>query len=161
MKIKYTKVSSYYSLTAKEQKIVAEEFIRIQKEESVINIKSAVNRARNPKNPLNKYLEWDDTVAAECHRQWQMRCLIASVYIVNADDPKAEPVRAFVNCSPSEDEPEFMGDRGYVFTPSIGTRQSYQNQVLEYAKNQLVSWRKRFGGYKEFFDVVRAIDSLK
>lgn len=162
MKIKYVKGIGYKQLSAKDSKVVASELRKIQSETSVITPKIVVERASSPRSPLHRYFEWNNTQAAERYREWQARSLITAVYIVNADDPKSEPIRAFVNCSPSdEDGDDFMADRGYVFTPSIAGKQSYQNQVLLYARNQLIGWRRKFGAYKEFFGVVQAIDALK
>ncbi len=161
MKIKYAKVRNPKNLSLDETKLVGNELKKIQASESVVTPKAVVAVASNPRSPLHKFFEWDDTEAAQKYREWQARFLICSVFIVDADDESAQPVRAFVNCSPSEDDDEFTTERGYVFTPSIIGKQNYQAQVLEYAKNQLIGWKKRFGAYKEFLGVVKEIEALK
>ena len=40
-----------------------------------------ISEARNPKNPLHSYFEWNDTIAGEQHRLAQARTLIKSVKI--------------------------------------------------------------------------------
>lgn len=161
MKTKYAKTPKTGKLNPKSAAIVAKELARIQREVSVITPKEVVNRAANPRSPLHKFFEWDDNVAAARYREWQARNLICSVYIMDLDGDDSAPIRAFANCSPEEDDDPFIADRGYVSIQSIAGRQNYQAQVLEYARQQLVGWRKRFGQYKEFFGVVQAIDSLK
>jgi hypothetical protein len=156
MKIAYAKAK--YSV--KDSKIIARELKAIQKEQSVITPKAVVIAAENPKSPLNKYFEWNDSAAAERYREWQARQLIASVFIVDSDNENSQPVRAFVAIQPEDDNDDFIADRGYVSTPSIAGKQNYESQVLEYAKQQLKGWRKRFGNFQEFFEVVEAIDSL-
>lgn len=160
MKIKYTKSYGYKQLSPKESAVVGRELKKIQSKTSVVTPRIVVEQARNSRSPLHQYFEWDDTVAAQKHREWQARSLIASVFIVDADNEDVGPVRAFVSVSPEDDDNEFIADRGYVFTPSIGNRAAYQNQVLEYAKNQILNWRRRFGQYKEFLGVCQAIDKL-
>lgn len=162
MKIKYTKSYGYKPLTAKESALVGRELKRIQAANSVVTPRLVVSEAQGETSPLHRYFEWDDSTAAQRHREWQARSLIASVFIIADGKENLGPVRAFVSVSPTDDEDDqFIADRGYVFTPSIANRASYQNQVLEYAKNQILNWRRRFGQYKEFMEVCNAIDKLK
>lgn len=42
---------------------------------------AVVDLARSPNSPLHDFFEWDDTVAAELHRQAQARTLIRSIKI--------------------------------------------------------------------------------
>lgn len=148
-------------LSLKQSKIVASELRKIEQEYSVITPAIVVERAAPPRNPLHGYFEWDDSVAAEQYRLWQARQLIAKVYIVPSDAPASEPVRAFVNVYDETDNEDFAGaDQGYVWTPGLDSKPNYKRQVLAYAQQQLMLWRKKFGAYKEFFGVVREIDSL-
>lgn len=134
----------------------------MQKEFSVITPKIVVEQAKNPRSPLHKYFEWNDSTAAQKHREWQARFLICSVHIIDSDSKDPHPIRAFVNVSPDEDdESPFISDRGYVAATSIMGKQNYKAQVLCYAKNQLIGWKRRFGDYREFFGVVKAIDALE
>ena len=160
MKIKYTKSYGYKQLSPKESAVVGRELKKIQSNLSVVTPRVVVEEARDPESPLHQYFEWDDTIAAQKHREWQARSLISSVFIVDADNEDSGPIRAFVSVSPEDDSDDFITDRGYVFTPSIGSRASYQKQVLDYAKNQILNWRRRFGQYKEFLGVCQEIDKL-
>lgn len=156
--MKTTIVARKYS--EKDSLVIATELKKIQQVQSVITPKLVVQVAEDEANPLHKYFEWNNTKAADRYREWQARQLILSVYLVDSDEENAVPVRAFVNLKP-DDEDEFIPDQGYVFTPSIASKANYQAQVLEYAKSQLVGWRNKFGAYREFFGVVKAIDQLK
>lgn len=161
MKIKYVKSNSCISLSAKEAAVVGKTLSNIQREMSVITPKIVVEKASDPRSPLHKYFEWDDTVAAQKHREWQARFLITSVHIVDAHSENQSPIRAFVNVSPDGDDGDpFVASRGYVATSSIAGKQNYESQVISYAKNQLVGWKKRFGNYREFFGVVKEIEKL-
>lgn len=160
MKLKYVANPATKRISKKEVKIVAKELLQIQKSSAVITPKSVVHRAADPKSPLHKFFEWNNTKAAEKYREYQARQLILSVYIVDSEDENAFPVRAFVNLKPEADGEGFIPDQGYISTRSIAGKQDYENQVLNYAKDQLTQWKGRFGHYREFFQVVRAIDSV-
>lgn len=149
-----------HRLGLKQAKIVSAELRKIEAECSIITPKLIVERASSKRSPLHKYFEWEDTLAAARYREWQARQLITTVYVVCADSPDSEPVRAFVNIK-SEEEDELVEDQGYVWSASLDSRPNYQRQVLEYAKQQLHLWRKKFGAFNEFFGVVREIDALK
>jgi hypothetical protein len=61
-------------------KIVAE-LAALEAEHGVITAQAVVDRARDPDSPMHAHFEWDDTVAAERHREDQARALIRSVQI--------------------------------------------------------------------------------
>lgn len=155
-----TKIVSLSGRSVKTLKVIAGELRRIQTEQSVITPQAVVEAAKPKASPLHRYFEWNDSAAAENYRRWQARELILSVHIVDADNPESGPVRAFVNVNPEKGD-DFIGGKGYVFTPTIATRASYQAQVLQYAYQQLLAWKQKFGGFKEFFPVTKAIDRVK
>lgn len=148
------------SLSEKQTKLVAAELRQIEQKYSIITPKLVVAMAQDESSAMHNFFEWEDSVAAERYREWQARSLIMRVYVVRADAPNSEPVRAFVNIK-SEEGDELAEDQGYVWGASLDSRPNYQAQVLTYAAAQLKLWRKKFGGFKEFFGVVREIDSLK
>ena len=51
-----------------------------------------VDAARPDDAPLHPAFEWDDSIAAERHREHQARNLIRSVQIIQPDDERPEPV---------------------------------------------------------------------
>lgn len=149
-------------LSLKQSKLVALELRKIEQEYSIITPSIVVEKASPPKSPLHGYFEWDDSAAAQAYRLWQARQLIAKVYIVPSDAPDSEPVRAFVNVyEETDNEDSACADQGYVWTPGLDSKPDYKRQVIAYAHQQLMMWRKKFGAYKEFFGVVREIDALK
>lgn len=149
-----------HKLSEKQSKIVASELRSIEQESSIITPTLVVQRAQAKTSPLHNFFEWDDSRAAENFRLWQARQLIATVYVVPSDSPDSEPVRAFVNVV-SEEEDSLIEDQGYVWSPGLDSRPNYKLQVIGYARQQLMIWRKKFGAYKEFFGVVKEIDALK
>lgn len=159
MKTQIVKPPIGRSYGLEDSKIIASELTAIQKKQGVITPVSVVTKASEPDSPLHKYFNWDDQSAADAFRLWQARKLIASVWVRATDDPKSQPVRAFVSLNLNEDDDdEPIANRGYVLTSSISTERDYQNQVLQYARDQLIGWRRRFGHYQEFFAVTKVID---
>lgn len=148
------------ALNKKTAVIVGRELLAIQKQYGVIQPQSVVKAASNSRSPLHRYFCWDDTEAAKNYREWQARQLISSVHVIVVGDESKPAVRAFVNVAPTEDEDIGMPDRGYMSTASITGRKSYESQVLQFAHDQLLRWRKKFGELEAFFGVVRAIDAI-
>lgn len=66
---------------SEDQKIIASALKELCDEtpEKRLEPKRVVDAARDPSHPLHKYFEWDDSVAAEQHREYQARRLIQGV----------------------------------------------------------------------------------
>lgn len=159
MKIKYQK-ATFSRIRPSEIKAVVSEMKQIQRDYSVVNPISVVERAKSPKSALHRYFDWNDSSAGAKYRLWQARQLIAQVHIVDSDDPNCEPVRAFVHVKPDIDDEDFVYGPGYVATETINKKPNFQNQVLLYAEQQLMQWRKRYGSYAKFWKVAEEIDKL-
>lgn len=72
---------------------LAKELKRIRKaHRGRLHPAKVVESARNPKSPLHSQFTWDNTKAAEEHRLWQARQLIARVQVTVEVQGK-EPVR--------------------------------------------------------------------
>lgn len=166
MKNKYTSDSraSLVNVTKKTLPIVVRELKRIEKESGSISPKSVVNEARSRNSPLHKFFVWDDDLAAEKFREWQARILIGCVKVTFKDDSgNDQTIRAFVSVSPEEVEnsDDLIQEGGYISLEKAGRNTGYQKQVVQYAYNQAVNWKKRFGGFKEFFEIAKAIEKTK
>lgn len=140
---------------------VAEHLLKVEKQFGSITPKTLVAVAADPGNYLHKYFTWDNDSAADKYRTWEARVLIASVYLIadNDGEPTA-PVRAFVNVQTSTEGLDGDSEPAYVSLPQTLSRPDYQSQVMKYASDQLKQWRKKFGGYKEFYAVAGEIDKL-
>lgn len=162
MKTKFS-ISGYAAIKKKDAPVVVRELKRIEREAGVITPTVIVQYAKPKSSPLHKYFEWSDTVAAEKYREWQARTIINSVQVTITGRSGDTTVRAFVNVSPCEDvgvNDEIVG-RGYISVQKVARNTGYKSQVVRYAYNQLVSWKSKFGNFKEFFSVARAIDDIK
>lgn len=145
-------------LSRKDTATVIKELKAIESEHGIIQPLIVVEKAKTKGSPLHKFFEWNNHKAADQFRLWQARQLVASVYVRDAASENAIPIRAFVNVKlPTEDDSEAQG---YVSAATALRSPPLQQQVLTYAKDQLLAWRKRFGAYEQFFGVVKAIDEI-
>lgn len=159
MKLKYVPAQSGVSFGTEEAERIAVALSAIEKSNGLIAPKIVVMEARSPSSPLHKHFTWNDAEAAERFREVEAAKLIRSVYVIDEEAPESIPVRAFVNIVESDDGgEESIITQGYVSITTTLKRTDYQSQVLQYAKEQLRIWRKKFGHYQQFFTVAKAID---
>jgi len=100
---------------------------------------------------------WNIADAADHWRLHQARMMIASISVKSQTTD--QPVRAFVNVTiPGNESEEADWDRGYVSIEKSMESAPLQEQVLSYAKQQLVIWRRKFGAYEQFYGVANEIE---
>jgi hypothetical protein len=101
--------------------------------------------------------EWDDTVAAEKHRQEQARQLVRAV-VVRTETTNREPitVRAYVSL-PSNDVQRYA----YVRTDMVFQKKELREIVLRRALRELENWERRYRDLMEFADLLAAIKEAK
>lgn len=162
MRIKYIRTENGI-IGDKDLPVVVKVLKSIEKDMGVITPKSVVSRAMIPDCPLHKYFEWDDTEAAARYREQQARQLIRSVSVVFKDsEGQEQSVRAFVNLKPDEEDGNNpLSDSSYLSVHEVAKNTSYQNQVVQYAYDQILGWKKRFGHFKEFIRVKEEIEKVK
>lgn len=163
MKLQYCSSPDSPRFGNEEAAKVADQLIAIEKSQGVITPKALVVIASKPTHYLHRYFEWNDAAAADRYRTWQARQLIASVFVVTEDNGKATtPVRAFVNVHTSsmDSEEEGATEPAYVSLSQTIGRSDYSSQVLQYAADQLKSWRRRFGNFQKFYAITSEIDKL-
>lgn len=158
MKLKYIPNPNRKEFSGRHIKVIAKELRRIQSECSVITPRNVVLEAADLRSPLHPFFEWNNSKAADKFRLWQARHLILNVYMIDESDENSQPIRAFVNLQVEDDDPGFISDRGYVAITGVAGKQSYETQLLDYAQDQLLRWKQRFGNYRQFFLVVQAIE---
>lgn len=140
------------------------ELIR-QKTGGKLQPEDVVDDAKNPNSPLHSFFEWDDTAAAHEHRLKQARSLIRTVVAVYKENPKSEPVRAYIHVRPSptpsssgsatvDDKPYYTEVTKALSIPS--TRRA----ILMRAKADLEAWQKRYKDLKELADIVVKVEAL-
>ena len=99
-----------------------------------------VSRARNEGNPLHKYFQWDDDVAAEEYRNQQARQLIRSVEVVRVSKNKETSLPAFISLTP--DRAQERG--GYQNIQTVMSSSQKQRQMLTDAHKAFLSFRRKY-----------------
>lgn len=128
---------------------IADELLALRDKDGKINAAGAVEWARaNAKSHLYAALEWDDAVAGERYRVWQMRSLIA-VHIV--DD---EGARRFVSLSVDRAE------GGYRPINEVLARIDLRQVMLQDALTELERVQKKYKHLQELDEVWRARDKV-
>ena len=147
------------NLSRKDTVVVVRELKKIESTQGIITPAAVVAAAAPSKSPLHGFFEWDNKQAANKYREHQARQLIASVYVRDADSETAQPVRAFVNVKVDVEGSE-ENAQGYLSQGALLKNPGLQQQVIAYARSQLLLWRAKFGGYEQFYEVARAIDEI-
>lgn len=109
-----------------------------------------LEKAKDPNSELHKCFEWDDTKAAEKYRLQQSRQIMCNLVFVTEDDE--EPVRVMYKLTMEKSE--------YHPTKLILKQPDQYAQLLQQAKGELDSFKKKYKILKELKSIFDAIDEL-
>lgn len=113
-----------------------------------------VAAAKPPRHPLHGCFTWDDTVAAQKHREEEARRLIRAVVVREMDgDTLEEPVRAYVNIRTLEDS-------DYRSVVDVLADDELAEKLLARALAEARSWNRRYRSLQQLWEVCRAIDEV-
>lgn len=123
-------------------------------------------------SPLHAFFEWDDSLAAQKYRVDQAGNLIRSIQVTYvdleesaprqisldsvqaADEPQANPVRAFVAITLED------GQRGYEITGAAMANPDLRQQVLSRAHSELSAISRKWREVSELAEVFQALDRV-
>ncbi len=113
----------------------------------------AIVEASRSENALfHRYFEWDDSIAAEKHREAQARTLVGSIQVRYSQSPGVE-TRAF--------EITVQKDvRGYAPVDIILANPDERALLLQRAFAELASFKRRYTALSELSGVLLQIDDL-
>lgn len=112
--------------------------------------KAVVNAARDPKHPLNRHFEWDDSKAAEAFRLEQARTIIRIIRVEDADAQDGN-VRAFLS----------IGEKSgtsYRSLDDVKSSPDLQAIVLRQAERDLLAFETR---YRELSDICEVVKTAR
>ena len=142
----------------KDPKKVAEEIYSISGSEEEPTKAQIVEKARDETSELHDLFEWNDSVAAEKWREDQAGHILRTLKVtfVKNDAPQEKrepiPVRLFYG-NPQKKE-------GFVSIVRIMGNEELYAQLLERAKAELQSLRKKYAMLQELAPVFEMIDEL-
>jgi len=129
---------------------LAKELLALKGEDGLINVAKAEQWAkRHPKSSLYAHLEWDNEVAGEKYRHWQIRSLI-SVHIVDA-----EGSRQLVHLSIDS------RSGGYRPINDVLGQKELREIMLEDALGELERMQRKYARLQELDGVWAARDQVK
>lgn len=119
-----------------------------------------VVEAANPRNPLHRCFEWDDTTAAKRFREEQARFLLRSIrVIVDYKGKKIEqPVYVNVRIQGEDEGPQRSF---YVRTTEGMSTKAYREYILKDALTYLEAAQHRWSMFDELKEVFEAIARLR
>lgn len=122
---------------------------------------TVVADARSKRSPLHPCFEWDDRKAAVAHRIDQARYILRNL-VVSIDVIDREPaiVRAFLSVTPPEDADE-EHETAYTSVEQALRDPPLRKQVIDRARMEFQSLRRKYSDLTELADVFRAIDQFK
>lgn len=107
--------------------------------------------ARHEDSPTHALFEWNDRRAAEAYRLDQARYVIRSVVVVMEE--RTSPMRAFVPVVHDGDD-----ERAYTSIQVAIREPALREQVLEAARRDLESWRRRYSEFDALVAYVQQVD---
>lgn len=116
-----------------------------------------VEASRPEESYLHNVFEWDDSLAAEKHRETQARALIRSVLVVLEPvdgEKEAGTTRAFVHIS-------IEGEGPYTSMDRAMNDREMREQVVFRAWQELKGWQERHRHLKELAKIFSAIDRVE
>lgn len=118
-----------------------------------------VEKARNIKNPLHHYFDWDNDKAAEKFRIEQARHLINHITVVIRYDHKEKEHKAFfsVNSTPGEKQKNKI----YVTMERVLSESELKEQILVEAIEEAEYWKDKYAEYRELSRIFHAIKETK
>ena len=124
-----------------------------------------VDASRPADAPLHEHFEWDDSAAAEAHRETQARLLIRSlvtVYVRNDTEDPLPPVRALVKLKPIVDSSQAAHTQPNEYTPmkTVVNTGELRFHRLRQAAEALKQWADTYGDMVEFAQVARIAERL-
>ncbi len=78
-------------------RIIRSEYARLRKTHGAVTPVVIVDAARDPKSPLHRFFDWDDSSAAEKYRRSQAGELIRRVQVYITKDGLTQPIRVYAS----------------------------------------------------------------
>jgi len=137
---------------------IRRELLRLAKtHQGMLHPKNVVDAARAKSSPLHSSFEWDDTEAAEKWRLEQARRLIRVTVTLVPLKKGAQPhQRAFVSLTSDRKK-----GGGYRATVNVMTDEEQRRELLDDARAELASFKRKYGKLIELAKVFEAIDEVE
>lgn len=154
MGYEYKRGQSVAGLSAGE---VGAELERIRSERGDLTSKAVVEESRPDEAVLHDNFEWDDPKAAELYREQQARSIIHSVLVTDESAPDAPKPQAFISVLiDTEPKPQHV----YQPAQAVADNPEWRAKHVALLASKLRTQRRELAAFREFSEVVAAIDAL-
>lgn len=119
--------------------------------DKVLDEDDVITEARDFNSPLHLCFEWDDTKAAYEHRRSQARYLIRKLCVVVEDDPKAQPIRAYVSIQRPDEV-----DRDYVAVSRVMSSDDLLTEACQTLLKKLEGITLQYQHFVRVANILRA-----
>ena len=126
-----------------------------KKNDGELHATDVVEAARSNRHKLHKLFEWDDSVAAEKHRESQARVVIRSI-VIERPELQNEETRTY-ELQKSKTTPRAQS---YTTTEELMKDPEARAELLQRALGELLAIRRRYHGLQELSIVFRDVDKL-
>lgn len=135
--------------------VVGEHFEALENKHGCITPKIILDSARSEQSAIHKCFEWNDNVAAEKYRETQASFLIRNltVRIVDMEEKKVEPTRAYVNVKQ-------QNTSNFISMCRVLEDDKLTELMLEQAKSELLSFQKKYSTLQELSGIFSEIRKL-
>lgn len=143
--------------------LIQAELAKIKKKLGEVTNQHIVDAARDAKNPLHKFFEWNKDVAAEKYRLIQAGEIVRSIRVfVERVPPEKKSANVVVTKLP---EKKKNGARGPLHVIKE-ENDSVNREIIVNAKTDLKGWVSRYEKHRDLFpvvlaDILRAMDRLE
>lgn len=136
--------------------VAGERLKEIEERDGSVTPQAVVEDARPEDSVLHSAFEWNDEKAAEAYRIHQAGQLIRCIVVVPEKKEVKEPVRLFINTSPTDDGQKRVGT--YINVRSAMENPVSRSVILSNAKHEMLLFKKKYSQLKELSLVFTAID---
>lgn len=150
-----------YPIFPVDAQAAGEEIENIIKDCGVCDPSTVVDKSRPEDAVLHKCFEWDNEIAGEEWRRQRARVLVGGLIRVSVveNEPQTE-VRAFVSVSYIQDDKEVEKNK-YISIETGLADTEFRKQILERARQEMLSFKKKYYNLKEFDKLFALIDEIE
>lgn len=112
--------------------------------------------AKQKSSPLHDWFEWNNDKAAVKWRLEQAQLLIRGINVEITNQGKTTQIRAFFSIKPTN-ELDSDTKKVYVSLESMQSDDRKRDQVIAYAKRELILWSDRYAQYSELKPITKFI----
>jgi len=125
-----------------------QELEKIYSKEGELTAKVVLKYAKDKKNVLHSFFDWNDSTASNKWREHQARMLI-NVAVVEV---RGKLIPAFEVVSVSQDK------KAYKSYSDIIDNEDFRQQIINRATKEIVNWKDTYQRYSEFKPIVKSIN---